>query len=334
MTSGRWLTRVRQALGKRRLLLSAVAAVVLAFAGIWSFEKATGASVFVRFSSLVWIPVSTTSSWLPHGMRLALQDPPPEAAPGALRWRELEPGFDVGELAVNVGGEEVDRLLLARIDPARFRFAVHTDPQARRGLDGWMRSLDAVLVVNGSYFARTRHPSTPVVSEGRALGPASYDGVHGAFVASRGRAELRDLAGIDWRQTFADAENALVSYPLLLAADGSHRVPAGSGWLANRSFIGEDAEGRIIIGSTKSGFFTLTRLAVFLRDAPIGLTEALNLDGGPVACQGIAINGYRRRHCGLWELQLRPDGSAQVLPASRWTQAPMPIVIAVYPREN
>ena len=323
-----------QALGKRRLLLAVVAALALAFVGIRSFETATGASLLVRFSSVVWIPVSPKASWLPRGMRLALQDPPPEAEAGALHWRELDPGFEVAELPVKVDAEEVDRLLLARIDPARYRFVVHNDPQAGRGLDGWMRSLDAVLVVNGSYFAPTGLPSTPVVSEGRALGPDTYDGVHGAFVASEDRAEIRDLAGIDWRQAFAHADNALVSYPLLRAADGSHRVPAESSWLANRSFIGEDSEGRIVIGSTKSGFFSLARLAVFLRDAPLGLTEVLNLDGGPVACQGIAIEGYRRRHCGVWELQLKPDGGAQILPASPWTQSPMPIVIAVYARET
>lgn len=319
---------------KRWRLLSVLAAGVLALAGLWSFEKVTGSSIIVRFSSIVWIPVSPKASWLPQGMRLALQDPPPEVEPGELRWREVDLGFEVGELAVNAGAAEVDRLLLARIEPARYRFAVHNDPRARRGLDGWMRSLDAVLVVNGSYFARTGLPSTPVVSEGRPLGPSSYDGVHGAFVASAGRAEIRDLAGIDWRQAFANADNALVSYPLLLAADGSHRVPPDSGWLANRSFISEDGQGRIVIGSTKSGFFTLARLAAFLRAAPLGLTEALNLDGGPVACQGIAINAYRRRHCGVWELQPTPGGGARMLPASPWTQSPMPIVIAVYPRAN
>src|SRR5262245_5013220 len=151
MIWGRSLVGFFQSVGKRRLLLSVAAAAALALAGIWSIEKATGTSIFVRFSSLVWIPVSPNASWLPHGMRLALQDPPPEATPGALHWREVDPGFEVGELPVDIGAEEVDRLLLARIDPARFRFVVHNDPQARRGLDGWMRDLDAVLVVNGSY---------------------------------------------------------------------------------------------------------------------------------------------------------------------------------------
>jgi hypothetical protein len=319
---------------RRWRLVSVVAVLALAFAGLRSFERVTGTSVTISFGSTLWIPVSPKASWLPPGMRLALQDQPPDVKPGVLRWREVDPGFEVGELAVRAGATEVDRLLLARIEPARYRFAVHIDPQGARGLDGWTRALDAVLVVNGSYFARTGHPSTPVISEGRMLGPSTYDAVHGAFVASAERAEIRDLAALDWREAFASADNAMVSYPLLLAADGSHRVPADSGWLANRSFIGEDGEGRIIIGSTKSGFFTLARLAAFLRKAPLGLTEALNLDGGPVACQGIALSAYRRRHCGLWELQPTPGGGARMLPASPWTQSPMPIVVAVYPRAS
>ena len=51
-------------------------------------------------------------------MRLALQPRPPEAKAGAFAWQRLTPGFEVGEMPVVAAGAEVDRLLLARIDPA------------------------------------------------------------------------------------------------------------------------------------------------------------------------------------------------------------------------
>lgn len=42
-----------------------------------------------------------------------------------------------------------------------------------------------------------------------------------------------------------DARDAMVSRPLLVSEDGANRV-AASDWLANRSFVGEDADGNII----------------------------------------------------------------------------------------
>jgi len=131
-------------------------------------------------------------------------------------------------------------------------------------------------------------------------------------VASTAFARLHDLANEDWNAAFHGADDALVSYPLLVGPDGSNRVAADDRWLANRSFVGEDGAGKIVLGTTTDAFFSLNRLAAFLRQAPLGLTKALNLDGGPVACQGIALNAYRRDFCGKWELAAR-DGQLKLL---------------------
>jgi Phosphodiester glycosidase len=123
-----------------------------------------------------------------------------------------------------------------------------------------------------------------------------------------------------------------VSYPLLIGADGTSRAGADTGWLANRSFVGQDRAGRIVLGTTADAFFSLARLADFLRAAPLDLALALNLDGGPVACQGIAVAAYRRDFCGKWEFRL--DGDQPMLLTGlfgtrRWA---LPVVLAVLPR--
>ena len=126
----------------------------------------------------------------------------------------------------------------------------------------------------------------------------------------------------------------MVSYPLLLAEDGTSRAPKGTGWLANRSFLGEDRQGRMIVGTTVGGYFSLARLAAFLKIAPLDLKLALNLDGGPVACQGISLAGFERRQCGKWEIQVA-DGRARMIPT--WQLLPvhygtpsMPMALLVY----
>jgi hypothetical protein len=262
-----------------------------------------------------------------------MRDPLPEAKAGALLWAEIAPGFDVAELPVLADGVEADRIMLAKIDPALFRFSIRNDPKkGARSLDGWMSKTGAALIVNGSYFGRDGEPSTPVVSDGRPIGPQDYESRHGAFVAADGTAHVKDLVGGDWRAAFQQAEAGMVSYPLLIAPDGStNRTPKGSKWLANRSFIAEDQSGRIIVGTTAGAFFSLDRLAEFLKGSPLNLVAALNLDGGPVACQGVRIGNFQRKSYGRWELQAQ-DNEAKVLPPQLFTAAQMPIVLAVFPR--
>ncbi|HEV8027401.1 MAG TPA: phosphodiester glycosidase family protein [Stellaceae bacterium] len=326
---------LRSALKKHPLMMMAGAlmiAATLAAAAFYAYAGAYGFNVVLRRGSTIWVTVRADDPRLSPSMRRALQQPPPLATPGPFAWDDVAAGFAVGELPVLADGHEVDRLLLARIDPQRFRFVLRNAPAGNRALGNWMAALHAVLVVNGSYFATDGTPATPFRSDGIALGPRDYKAAHGAFVASPRFVGIRDLAGEDWRSAFDDAPDALVSYPLLLAADGSSRVVAGAHWLANRSFVAADGAGRIILGTTADAFFSLDRLAGFLRESPLNLTLALNLDGGPVACQGIALNGYRRDFCGSWELAER-DGALKLWqPLLGKGRAALPIVLAVLPK--
>jgi hypothetical protein len=327
---------VIQAARVRRLLVRVVATGLilagLALASLYAYAGTYGFNVIFRRGLWVNVTVAPDDARLSAPMRLALRDPSGAVTAGPLAWRGIATGFEVGELAVIADGSEVDRILLARIDPAHFRFVVRNAPAGNRDLDGWMRELGAALVINGSYFARDGMPDTPIVSAGARLGPRHYIANHGAFVASPRSVGVRDFAGLDWHIALRGAEDAMISYPLLLARDGTRRVKADPRWLANRSFVAEDHDGRIILGTTAEAFFSLERLAGFLRAAPLDLAVALNLDGGPVACQGIALNGYRRSVCGHWELSAR-DGRLDLLTpvfgTVRWS---LPIVLAVLPK--
>jgi Phosphodiester glycosidase len=317
-----------------RSWIAGIAASLLLLTGgaVWMF--AGGPDLSVRFGGTVWIPVGAGDSWLPKPIAMALRPDPPKAEPGRVAWRRLADGFESGELPVMADRIEVDRILLARIDPKRFRFVVRNAPKGDKALEDWMHEGSPVLVVNGSYYGRDGLPATPVVSDGRKLGPERYDARQGAFVAGAETAGLHDLAQTDWRSLFQGADAAMVSYPMLLGADGSSRAPKGTRWLANRSFLGEDRAGRIVVGTTEGAYFSLDRLAAFLKTAPLDLKLALNLDGGPVACQGIALGGLERRQCGKWEIQVS-DGHARMIPT--WQLLPvhygtpsMPMALLVY----
>jgi hypothetical protein len=310
-------------------IVAAVLGLILALGGGWVHGGSYGIHTLLRHGGTWWIEVKADDPRLSRSIHMALATSPPPTA-GDFKWRRIAEGFEVAELPVIAGGSEVDRFSLARVDPARFRFAIRNASAGDKDLDEWMTELGAALVINGSYYSRYGAPDTPLLTAGTLLGLRDYDAKAGAFVASDTSAGIRDLGHEDWRAAFQGASDAMVSYPLLIGEDGQSRVSTHSRWLANRSFVGQDASGWIVLGTTTDAFFSLDRLAEFLRNAPLGLRIALNLDGGPVACQGISLSGFERRVYGKWELQVT-DGKVELLTWPYGTVA-MPIVLAIFPK--
>lgn len=316
---------------RRAFLLAAIGLAAGAFfiLGVLAYSGLYGLNVLMRGGGNIWVVVEPTDSRLPRSMQLALQDTHQQVKAGAITWHLTDRGLEVGELPVIMGENEVDRILLARINPAQFKFVVQSHPAGDRDAGDWLKQLDAVMVINGSYFSRYGAPDTPIVSSGVISGPPKYDAKHGAFVASPSYVGIRDLAQTDWPDAFRNADDGMVSYPLLIGADGSGRSNGDARWLANRSFIAQDKDDRIVLGTTAEGFFSLNRLSKFLRDAPLGLKLALNLDGGPIACQAIAWKDYRRDFCGAWQTTV-DDGQIKLLkPFVENRRLGLPIVLAV-----
>jgi hypothetical protein len=311
-------------------LATGIGMSLLLFGGLYAEAGWYGVNVLLRRGGTTWETVTPDSSHLSASMRLALRETAPDARASPFEWRHLAKGLDVAEMPVQADGQEVDRVLLTRIEPAEFDFEVRNASAGNKGLDDWMHDLGAVAVINGSYYSRHGTPDTPLRAAGIELGPTDYQSRHGAFVATNATVTVRDLALESWKAAFSGAHDAMVSYPLLLAPDGSNRVNADRRWLANRSFVGQDENGRIILGTTTDAFFSLSRLAAFLRTVPLGLTTALNLDGGPVACQGVSFGEYQRHFCGRWETQTR--GADIKLLGWRFGTWALPIVLAVVPK--
>jgi hypothetical protein len=316
----------------KAVLGAGLAAGGLAVTAFLATYGISGVNIILRREAHVWASSKADDSRISPSMRLALQAEPPAATAAPFAWQSIDRGFEVAELPVMAGQTEVDRILLSRIDPAHFTFQVANRPSRDRDPFDWMQHLGAVLVINGSYFARDGSPATPLLSARVLSEPAEYDARHGAFVASASFVGIRDLARQDWREAFRDADHGMVSYPLLIGADGQSRSKGNARWLGNRSFVGHDGAGRVIVGTTKDAFFSLDRLAQFLRAAPLDLKLALNLDGGPIACQAIALKDYKRDFCGQWEMATEKDQLQLLTPLFGKRRWALPIALAVVPR--
>jgi hypothetical protein len=86
------------------------------------------------------------------------------------------------------------------------------------------------------------------------------------------------------------------------------------------------------LGTTKDAFFSLDRVAAFLRAAPLTLKLALNLDGGPLACHAIAFKAYRRDVCGQWETATDNEELRLLKPLFGNRRWGLPIAMAVLPK--
>jgi hypothetical protein len=327
--------QIRPRITPRQVVMRASAAFLLGLTALaawfWNTHGSYGVDVLLRRGGSYWTSMAPDDPRLSPAMRAALERPVPKAVACPLNWRTLEPGFEVAELPVLARGREVDRILLSRIDPARYRFTVRNDPPGARGIDEWESALPkTILIVNASYFDLKGHADTPIVSNGVPAGPRSYDARAAAFIARDGAAQIVPLAERKWQDAFAGATNAMVSYPLLIGEDGVSHVPSRSRWLANRAFVAQAHDGRIVIGTTQEAFFSLDRLADFLIASPLDLKLALNLDGGPVACQSVRLGGYHRKTYAIWEAQVTGDRVRLLSAPFGWPAAwSMPMVLTV-----
>ena len=88
------------------------------------------------------------------------------------------------------------------------------------------------------------------------------------------------------------------------------------------------------MGTTREAFFSLDRLADFLIAARLDLKLALNLDGGPIACQSVRGPGYHRKFHARWEAQVTGDQVKLLswpFASASWA---MPMVLTVERRLN
>lgn len=142
----------------------------------------------------------------------------------AVRWRTLRPGLESGRL--DLSGDGVAwriAVVLARVEPARFRFAL--DTVTRDGAAAWTidRARGAALAVNAGQF-EGGSPWGWVVHGGVELQPPGYGPLSAALVVDRnGRIELLDPDEMLAAQRSGRVLEAFQSYPAILVDDG--RVP-------------------------------------------------------------------------------------------------------------
>lgn len=192
-------------------------------------------------------------------------------------WKPLAGGLELGRLAAET---ESPSLTLVR-SPSGARVRV------RRDEDGLLVSeLGAeprvLAAVNANYFDGQGRALGWVVADGKTHSELGRAGWGVLSVDGEGRVSVRRPAAVAPDETVRQAVQA---GPLLVEAGKAN--PGLKTQTARRVFVGLDAEGRLVLGSTgiaRADAPTLAaRLARPLAAGGAGLVDVLNLDGGSSA---------------------------------------------------
>jgi uncharacterized protein YigE (DUF2233 family) len=244
------------------------------------------------------------------------------------RWTTLREGVEFamlrGDPYCRLGSSEIAVL---RIDPARVRVRVlHYTRQpehAPLSIVEWQRRTGALAVFNaGQYYPDLSYMGV-LISDGEMVSARLHPGFKAALVASpsdgRRAARVLDLdrEPLDLR---APAWRDVAQSFMLFDRDGHARIRK-TDQVANRTVVGEDGAGRLVIVTSEGGY-TLWDFSHLLQSATLGLTHAMAMDGGYEAELCVSSGPFHYASFGQWK-GIGDDADA---PGAR---VPLPAVIAV-----
>jgi hypothetical protein len=240
----------------------------------------------------------------------------PTAVP-VITFSQLRQGVEWASTSYRASNGATVNVLIARLDPAWISFRVHYTPGRAYGIREWQAAAPgAVAIVNGSFFTPENNALGVLFSDGITYGAPTSRNDGGMFQVSGGQPRVRSN-WLEPMQAGERPEQALQTWPLLIASQGNiigavaPLNPDMTQVNATRSVVAQDRNGRILFMVTPFSSTTLPDLGNWLGASGLGLTFALNLDGGTSTNMYLATGG-----------------------PSQWTQGlrGVPVVIAAYPK--
>ena len=231
--------------------------------------------IFAGFAMVLFGVGCDGNEPLPLGLsQSAAQDESP--AMQARTWIPLADGMAVATFA---DSDNMRFLTIFRISPETFTFSLRYDAASPRTVAAWADvEPKAMLAANLGYFLEDYSPAGLLVLDGEPLADRSFDAEKSGIAVLAPEFSVLDTANEPRQET---ATHAVQSYPLLVRS-GIAAVTDDSGKSSRRTFIGEDRDGNMYVGSVTTGLMTLAQLSTALvENTDIQWNHVLNLDGGP-----------------------------------------------------
>lgn len=236
----------------------------------------------IRFSSLVTL-VSLLAGCIANAPRISSPSEQTTAVPtqsdgSAGLWTLLANGLE-SRTWRPPGTSGLSGFSAVRIDPGYYTFRVHYSPGAPRTVSEWRDALPgAAVIVNANFFDPQFNALGLIVSDGVASGQSFY-GYGGMFQVSGGFPRVRSLAFEPYGGEFL--EQAAQAFPMLMINGGANYERLQGDSSSRRTIVAQDSQGFIIFIASNGLFgMRLADLSSALASSDMGLTNALNLDGG------------------------------------------------------
>lgn len=225
-------------------------------------------------------------------------------------WRQLEPGLDFRTFTLAGVPAQV-----LRVDPKALDIRLLYDPDNPRTVAGWNEVSGALLTINAGFFEADYTTSGLLFLSGREYGRSYAEREDPRYRSSGVLILLPEGASIQVvsdqpYQASQETQFALEGYPVLIDNGARFQFDLIER-LANRSAVAVDNEGRLLLILVYDKPVTLKEFQAGLLElsGELGITSALNLDGGPSS--GMVITAVN--------FQLEKNSFSQV-----------PIVLAVF----
>ncbi|MEM7330449.1 MAG: phosphodiester glycosidase family protein [Chloroflexota bacterium] len=229
----------------------------------------------------------------------------PTSTPAPNQWQTIHPGIEKRTFdSFDAENVLIQSVKVIRVDTNLNRFELAYQPNSPQSIQSWMAQLDALVVVNGSFFTPEYLATGLIVVDGVAAGQ-TYGDFAGMMVINDGRVQIQDLAIRPYSPN-DPIEFGIQTFPVLVK-NGGQIGYTESGEAARRTVLAVDGNGRVLIIITQFGAFSLAKMSEWLVQSDLDIDIALNLDGGNSS--SLAVVG---------------EDSIGFLP--------IPNVIAVYPR--
>jgi hypothetical protein len=237
-----------------------------------------------------------------------------KAAPASQKiWRTLEPGLDYGEFkaprATKVGDSKI---IVARIDPARFKLRIYSAHQLKTGrlpIDRWMKRYNLTAAINAGMFEPNGRPNGYTRIGNITLNP-NRKSKYNAFLAIG-----PDRPGLP-RATILDpsCDNVKIlekHYRVIMQGMRMVDCKGANLWkkssrIWSTAALAVDGKGRILFIHSRSPW-DVHDFNQILLELPMGVKRAMYLEGGPEASLAVNAAGFSILRIGSWETRFKEN---------------------------
>ncbi|WP_462323848.1 phosphodiester glycosidase family protein [Desulfoplanes sp.] len=229
------------------------------------------------------------------------------SAPPIYAWETILPGIEEQTFALPPSIPEDGSVSFIRIDPEYFSFRLITQGTSHQKiatLKKWCEEKGLVLAINASMYREDRRQSTGYMKTRGLVNNGYINPRFGAFLVFDPKdpalptIQIVDRALQDWRVLIRKYDTVVQNFRLVSAEqknlwpenDKVHSIAA----------VGMDMDGKVLFMHCQTPISVHTFNEAIL-DLPVGLFNAMYVEGGPEAAMHLNLSGAQRSWMGQYQ---------------------------------